>query len=108
MVTRFSAHSVHSELRGSGGRFQAIPGGLGTRSALLPNLHSLRRAASPRGSRASVRNSSAVADGGQLLGQATTEGQQQGEEAQRNIPQRANTSRGSGQSGEPVGKRNHL
>ena len=53
-------------------------------------------------------NSSAVADGGQLLGQATTEGQQQGEEAQRNIPQRANTSRGSGQSGEPVGKRNHL
>ena len=46
--------------------------------------------------------SSAVADGGELLGKAAAEGRHACEDAQRHIPQRANGLRGGGQSGEPV------
>jgi hypothetical protein len=48
-----------------------------------------------------------VADGGELLGQATAEGRHAREQAERHVPQRANSARSSGESGEPMGKCNH-
>jgi hypothetical protein len=48
-----------------------------------------------------------VADGGQLLGQATAKRRHKCEQAKRQVPQGANSARSSGESGEPMGKCNH-
>src|SRR5215212_5493135 len=49
----------------------------------------------------------AVTDRGELLRQAAAERRHEREQAQRRVAQRANRAWGRGQSGEPVGKRDH-